>query len=109
MLNTSLTFLFMKVEVTAVLYLWQLTDRLECHCECICVCVACMCHSCTEQDPNLLSLIQVMSIRDTYCILDVCELLGYLLKSLQNLLPLAEVPEEQMQGSGHQRRIVMHG
>lgn len=40
---------------------------------------------------------------------DVCELLGYLLKGLQDLLPLAEVPKEQMKGSGHQRRIVMHG
>lgn len=41
--------------------------------------------------------------------LDVYGLLGYLFKSLQDLLPLAEVPKEQMQGSGHQRRIVVHG
>lgn len=35
--------------------------------------------------------------------------LFYLLESLQNFLPLTEVPEEQMQRSGHQWRIVMHG
>lgn len=39
----------------------------------------------------------------------VYESSGHLFKSLQDLLPLAEVPKEQVQGSGHQRRIVMHG
>lgn len=37
------------------------------------------------------------------------ELLGYLFKSLQDLLPLTEVSKEQVEGFGHQRRIVMHG
>lgn len=36
-------------------------------------------------------------------------LVGYLFESLQDFLPLAEVPEEQMQRSGHQRRVVVHG
>lgn len=36
-------------------------------------------------------------------------MIGYLLKSLQDLLPLTEVPKEQVEGSGHQRRIVVHG
>lgn len=32
-----------------------------------------------------------------------------LLKGLQDLLPLTEVPEQKVEGSGHQRGIVMHG
>lgn len=36
-------------------------------------------------------------------------MLDYLLKSLQDLLPLAEVPKEKMECSGNERRIVMHG
>lgn len=36
-------------------------------------------------------------------------LLGYLFESLQDLLPLAEMPEEQVERSGHQRRVVVHG
>lgn len=40
-------------------------------------------------------------------LLDV-HLLSYLLKSLQDFLPLAEMPEEQVERSGHQRRVVMH-
>lgn len=50
-----------------------------------------------------------MKSHSCLCVLDVLELSGYLLKSLKNLLPLTEVPKEQMQGSGHQRRIVVHG
>lgn len=32
----------------------------------------------------------------------------YLFESLQDFLPLAEMPKEQMQRSGHQRRVVVH-
>lgn len=32
----------------------------------------------------------------------------YLLEGVQHLLPLAEVPEEQLQRSGHQRSVFMH-
>lgn len=34
--------------------------------------------------------------------------LTYLLEGLQHLLPLAEVPEEQLQGPRHQRGVVVH-
>lgn len=34
---------------------------------------------------------------------------GYLFERLQDFLSLAEVSEEQVQGSGHQRRVVVHG
>lgn len=33
----------------------------------------------------------------------------YLLKSLQNLLPLTKMSKEEMESSGHKWRIVMHG
>lgn len=33
----------------------------------------------------------------------------YLFESVQHFLPLAEVSEEQLQGSRHQRRVVVHG
>lgn len=34
--------------------------------------------------------------------------LTYLLEGLQHLLPLAEVPEKQLQGPRHQRGVVVH-
>lgn len=33
----------------------------------------------------------------------------YLFEGVQHFLPLAEVSEEQLQGSRHQRRVVVHG
>lgn len=33
----------------------------------------------------------------------------YLFKSVQHFLPLAEMSEEQLQRSRHQRRVVVHG
>lgn len=33
----------------------------------------------------------------------------HLFESLQDFLPLAEMPEEQVKRSGHQRRVVVHG
>lgn len=33
----------------------------------------------------------------------------YLFESHEDLLPLAEVSEEKVQGSRHQRRVIMHG
>lgn len=36
-------------------------------------------------------------------------LLGYLFERLQDFLPLAEMPEEQVERSGNQRRVVVHG
>ena len=35
--------------------------------------------------------------------------LQYLFEGHEDLLPLAEVPEEEVQGSRHQGRVVMHG